>query len=652
MKRLTCEMCGSTDLVKDGGVFVCQVCGCKYTLEEARKMMVEGTVEVTGTVKVDNTASIANYLKMAQNALESNNNEEAESYANKIIELDPQNSAAWEIKGEAAGWQSKANNNRMSEAVVAWLNAISFAKEEDLSALRGRIADKYVRLWAAMVSLRTGNFGRIQSEENLKSTVNDVNNGIDMMNNLTIKGGVSFNRSRIYEVIAKSMNSGAVDGYSDAKKDFGPEHRNMAKWQWNNFTGSCDNCVKLLERSSEMVRSTSLGRTICDNVVTIGEAARDSKSWKFNVNSWNADNYDEDFSFTAEAKKYRTQTIDKYKEKKKFINSDPAKEVLKAVQGNRKAAEIALAKKQYWEEHQAEKLQLEEEKNQINARIRAIDAEIRALPVLARINVVVKMKDDTQAQISAKEREMGSLGLFKGKEKKAIQAQIDELKVQLSRVQGKLSQLEETAKTEKKPLEAEKNSLKKRIGEIDNEFNKDRGQISVKGQFAIPGATVDGKIMVTPNALFNHLKGILPEPYVIEEIKLQGCDFHENLSGTYAMIVKDMSISGDNKNSGTIVYVEADNLESPIKTILVQTSENDDVKHSKVYVTLGSLVLLSLCADLSQGNAEALMCNLLYSDSSSLYGEADLRIEYASYTQNLLGLINLNYNIALIRAKD
>ena len=41
MRQLTCEMCGSTDLIKDGGVFVCQNCGCKYSVEEARKMMME-----------------------------------------------------------------------------------------------------------------------------------------------------------------------------------------------------------------------------------------------------------------------------------------------------------------------------------------------------------------------------------------------------------------------------------------------------------------------------------------------------------------------------------------------------------------------------------------------------------------------------------
>ncbi len=56
MKRLTCEMCGGTDLIKQDGVFVCQSCGVKYSLEEARKMMIEGVVQVSGTVQVDNSA--------------------------------------------------------------------------------------------------------------------------------------------------------------------------------------------------------------------------------------------------------------------------------------------------------------------------------------------------------------------------------------------------------------------------------------------------------------------------------------------------------------------------------------------------------------------------------------------------------------------
>lgn len=59
MKQLTCEMCGGTDLIKQDGVFVCQSCGCKYSVEEAKKMMIDGTVDVSGsTIKIDISAEI------------------------------------------------------------------------------------------------------------------------------------------------------------------------------------------------------------------------------------------------------------------------------------------------------------------------------------------------------------------------------------------------------------------------------------------------------------------------------------------------------------------------------------------------------------------------------------------------------------------
>lgn len=130
MKQLTCEMCGSTDLLKQEGVFVCQTCGTKYSVEEAKKMMIEGTVNVSGTVKVDNTDKIENYLEMARSAYEAGNKREAEAYCNRIIEIEPQNYEAWMLKGQSAGWQSSLGNIRLSEAINCFLNAIKFAPEE------------------------------------------------------------------------------------------------------------------------------------------------------------------------------------------------------------------------------------------------------------------------------------------------------------------------------------------------------------------------------------------------------------------------------------------------------------------------------------------------------------------------------------------
>ena len=91
MKQLTCEMCGSTELIKQDGFFVCQTCGCKYSVEEAKKMMIEGTVDVQGTVKVDNSAFVEKYLANARRAKQKEDWAETEKYYNMVEQNDPTN---------------------------------------------------------------------------------------------------------------------------------------------------------------------------------------------------------------------------------------------------------------------------------------------------------------------------------------------------------------------------------------------------------------------------------------------------------------------------------------------------------------------------------------------------------------------------------
>lgn len=93
MKTLKCEMCGTVDLVKQEGLFVCQCCGTKYSVEEAKKMMVEveGTVEVQGTVQVDNSSYVEKYLANARRAKEKEDWAEVEKYYNLVEQNDPTN---------------------------------------------------------------------------------------------------------------------------------------------------------------------------------------------------------------------------------------------------------------------------------------------------------------------------------------------------------------------------------------------------------------------------------------------------------------------------------------------------------------------------------------------------------------------------------
>lgn len=87
MKAIVCEMCSSQDMVKQDGFFVCQSCGTRYSLEEARKLM----VEVEGAVKIDNSDFVRRYLENARRAMSKEDWPEVEKYYNMVEQNDPTN---------------------------------------------------------------------------------------------------------------------------------------------------------------------------------------------------------------------------------------------------------------------------------------------------------------------------------------------------------------------------------------------------------------------------------------------------------------------------------------------------------------------------------------------------------------------------------
>lgn len=103
MKAIKCELCGSNDVIKQDGLFVCQHCGTKYTVEEAKKLMIDGTVNVEGTVKIDSSLELQNLYKLARIASAENNTENAAKYYEQILLKDPNN---WEPNYYAVYYKS------------------------------------------------------------------------------------------------------------------------------------------------------------------------------------------------------------------------------------------------------------------------------------------------------------------------------------------------------------------------------------------------------------------------------------------------------------------------------------------------------------------------------------------------------------------
>ena len=91
MQAMICELCNSNDIVKQDGVYVCQHCGTKYSVEDARKLI--------GVVKIDKTEETEKLLILARRARDEDNSENAAKYYGEVLLHDPTN---WEASSSGA----------------------------------------------------------------------------------------------------------------------------------------------------------------------------------------------------------------------------------------------------------------------------------------------------------------------------------------------------------------------------------------------------------------------------------------------------------------------------------------------------------------------------------------------------------------------
>ena len=94
MKVIKCELCGGTEMIKQDGLFVCQTCGTKYSVEDAKKMMIEVEGDDNRSVsRRELSSELDNLYEIARRAKDTDNNENAYKYYDMIMVKDP---SSWE----------------------------------------------------------------------------------------------------------------------------------------------------------------------------------------------------------------------------------------------------------------------------------------------------------------------------------------------------------------------------------------------------------------------------------------------------------------------------------------------------------------------------------------------------------------------------
>lgn len=118
MKPLICELCSGNEIIKQDGYFVCQHCGTKYTVEEAKKLMIEGTV------KIDTSDELKNLYLIARRSKDAENNENAAKYYEMILAKDP---TSWEANFYSVYY--KTMSCKIAEISTAATNVSNCIKE-------------------------------------------------------------------------------------------------------------------------------------------------------------------------------------------------------------------------------------------------------------------------------------------------------------------------------------------------------------------------------------------------------------------------------------------------------------------------------------------------------------------------------------------
>ncbi|MBR3311631.1 MAG: hypothetical protein IKG15_07440 [Solobacterium sp.] len=322
MKQLTCEMCGSTNLIKQDGLFVCQACGTKYSVEEAKKMMIEGQVDVSGsTVKIDNTASVDNYFNMAESAYESNNSEEAENYCNKIIEIEPANYKAWFLKGKAAGWQSTLSNLRIEEAVNCFSKAVDYAPEEEKEEYKKNAAKETESLSSALMNVCCNNYEKLPIKENADRILKNLR--LTQLYSLVLLSKCGVSADGFKKDLATKINGAVYNAwFYRITKDF-DEDGHPAQWKWEKFIDQGDAALALLKEAIDLADDDDDADVIrYKNMITIQN--RLVNAWFYNYSA-ELGGYRKQGTLNEKAKIYRIDQMMEWHGKIKEI--DPTYEI-------------------------------------------------------------------------------------------------------------------------------------------------------------------------------------------------------------------------------------------------------------------------------------------------------------------------------------
>jgi hypothetical protein len=148
VKAMICEMCGSNNIAKEQGEYVCRSCGCKYSAEDAKKLL----VEVDGPIEVKGVSTVENDLIRGDQCLDVQDWESALGIFASAIAKDATCFQAWYgcLRAMSKDFQAyrpvSGDTTCRISLTAAIQNSLKFADDENLTTVLNKIVKWEVKL--------------------------------------------------------------------------------------------------------------------------------------------------------------------------------------------------------------------------------------------------------------------------------------------------------------------------------------------------------------------------------------------------------------------------------------------------------------------------------------------------------------------------
>lgn len=480
MKKIVCEMCGSNDFVKKEGFFCCENCGTKYTVEEARKMMIEGTVEVTGTVSIDTSKKDSALLEVIKTAMDSRNYSEVYELSSQLLTNNATFWEAWFYKGAAACFVSA---DKYQETLTCFDKAYSICPDDKKESLKGKIVDSVVTVSEALVKHYCDIFQNNPSGNNAGKLMDNLGNSLEGIRSLQKKYNYSYvgiHNIEDHFVIYVYDSLNAAKQLADSK--FGRDASDRTDYKFDIYIDEVDSIIAAM---SVILNNYSLRPESVEPYMRFFQKCiRSTTHASSYVWSVGRGKYVESKCLTRNAVRERNKMWeDTYAKKDRLVKLGQEREMVYH----------KIKNKEYWEAHYEEyhKLcsdleELKKQRQPYTDEIDEIDKEINSTKESGSAKLQEELDlEEINEKIASTKQKISEKGLFDFKGKKPLKDELNILNKSYKSIYKKAKDarkaVDDITTSKLSTLNVKKNKVLERCSDIDskiktinNELTKNR----------------------------------------------------------------------------------------------------------------------------------------------------------------------------------